>query len=101
MGNGTHLQDGGQCQLGEGDAVGLAVQVLEGEVIELLHQAVLRAGGGTRQRGRALRWLPFQGSTSAPSQGGDRGRDPTASLEAIPGHWGRAHECQLLDSGSP
>lgn len=39
---GTHLQDSGQHQLRERDAVGLTVQVLQGEVVQLLHQAVLR-----------------------------------------------------------
>lgn len=39
---GTHLQDSGEHQLRERDAVGLTVQVLQGEVIQLLHQAVLR-----------------------------------------------------------
>lgn len=41
-GQSTHLQDGRQCQLREGDAVGLAVQILQGEVIQLLHEAILR-----------------------------------------------------------
>lgn len=39
---GTHLQDSGQCQLRESNAVGLTVQVLQGEVIQLLHQTILR-----------------------------------------------------------
>lgn len=45
----THLQDGRQCQLGEGDAMGLAVQILEGEVVQLLHQPILRSNGGRAQ----------------------------------------------------
>lgn len=54
---GTHLEDGGQRQLRKRNAVGLAVQVLQNEVIQLLHQAILRqqgrkenvGGGGGRQ----------------------------------------------------
>lgn len=80
---GTHLQDCGQRQLRERDAVGLAVQVLQDEVIQLLHQAVLGQQGRKEKVGAgetgALRSSRAVGCVHSVCRVETGGRAPTAS----------------------
>lgn len=69
--SGTHLQNSGQCQFRERNGMGLAVQVLQGEVVQLLQQAVLCSTGGGRGRGAQTTSIQPNLSAQLALQGGD------------------------------
>lgn len=69
--SGTHLQDSGQCQFRERNGMGLAVQVLQGEVVQLLQQTVLCSMGGGRRRGAQTTSIQANLLVQPALQGGD------------------------------